>query len=314
MKGDAADQVPSATTVRDGHLDVARLPDFSVVIATLGGPTLSETVECLLASECTPREILICIPEQERSRVDGLQAVPRVRIISTRARGQVVQRAAGFAEATGELVLQCDDDVSFPPSVIGSLIGSLVALGRRHVVGPVFCCSTSRAPLGHFAIGLRGSFANLYFHLAAGLPWGKGRLGRFSSTTCAISVDPAHVDGAVVDVDWLAGGFVLGWKEDLIGVDFYPFPGKAYCEDLLHARERARMGLAHHVVIPARVFIEAPPENPDIAELKRELLARYRISRRIGASAGAAATFLLLEGIRRLVKATLRGVRPSKRP
>jgi hypothetical protein len=274
---------------------------YSVVVATLGGPTLPATVACLQASGWAPSEILICIPAAEQHRADNVQGMSGVRIVPTGVRGQVAQRAAGFAEADCELVLQCDDDVHFDPAVPGLLRDALLALGRRNVVGPVFCHPVSGAPVARHATGLRGLVANLYFWLIAGLPWGKRRMGRFSATTCAISVDPAHAAAPVVACDWLAGGFVLGWRDELVRTDFYPFRGKAYCEDLLHARERAALGVKHHVVVGARVLTEPNPHTPGIAELKREFAARYRISRRFGASVVAAVAFLGAEGLRRLL-------------
>ncbi len=278
-----------------------RIPDYTVVIATLGGPTLPTTVSCLQASDWAPSEIILCIPESEQHCADSVRGVPSVHIVPTAVRGQVAQRAVGFAQAASELVLQCDDDVHFDTSVPGLLRDALLAIGRRSVVGPVFYNPASGAPIARYATGMRGRAGDVYFWLLAGLPWGKQRMGRFSSTTCAISVDPAHADAPVVESDWLAGGFVLGWREDLVRTNFYPFAGKAYCEDVLHARERAALGVKHHVVVAARVFTEPSPHATTFAELKREFGVRYRISRRIGASAVSAAVFLGFEGLRRLL-------------
>lgn len=38
------------------------------------------------------------------------------------------------------------------------------------------------------------------------------------------------------EVEWLPGGCVLHHRENLILEDFYPFVGKAFAEDLFHAR------------------------------------------------------------------------------
>ena len=37
------------------------------------------------------------------------------------------------------------------------------------------------------------------------------------------------------NVEWLPGGCILFRKEDLIEKNFYPYKGKAYCEDILHS-------------------------------------------------------------------------------
>ena len=49
---------------------------------------------------------------------------------------------------------------------------------------------------------------------------------------------------------------MLSAKEDLFSHAFYPFPGKAYCEDIIHSHHRTVQGTAMYVDITARCDIE----------------------------------------------------------
>ena len=55
---------------------------LSVVIATLGGETLADTISYLNSGEKFPTEILICIPEEESSCAESL-SMKNVKIIKT---------------------------------------------------------------------------------------------------------------------------------------------------------------------------------------------------------------------------------------
>ena len=44
-----------------------------------------------------------------------------------------------------------------------------------------------------------------------------------------------NVDENIFELDWLPGGCIMHHKKNLILHNFYPFPGKAYAEDLIHS-------------------------------------------------------------------------------
>src|ERR1700753_3022901 len=85
---------------------------ISVVIATLGGDSLSGTIASLMNGSKPPAEILICIPAAHAGKVSAL-ASDVVKIIPTEVKGQVKQRAFGFTQAKYPLVMQLDDDILF---------------------------------------------------------------------------------------------------------------------------------------------------------------------------------------------------------
>lgn len=277
-------------------------PAYSVVIATLGGPTLQQTLNSINSSSVIPKEILICIPPNEKNNVVHLEG-GNIKILITKTRGQVAQRAEGFEHSTSNVIIQMDDDIVFKSTVIKNLITLLLQLGPKHVVGPVFCDEVNHKPIARFNIGLKGFFKNLYFTCVAGLPWGLQRMGAYSVRTCAISVDPEFAKKPLHAVQWLAGGFVIGLREDLILDNFYPLAGKAYCEDLLHAQYRNKKGVQH--MVASQVMVNTKPQGDHItlSELKRELKVRHLIAKKLGANSISTSFFLNVEMLRRRFRA-----------
>lgn len=279
-------------------------PKLTVVIATLGGQALSRTLESIERSTVVPHEVLICVPDAERENVRRLEC-GNVKVLITKSRGQVAQRAEGFLAAGGDLVLQMDDDVVFDPNAIHTTVQYLLKLGPKHVVGPVFCDDVNHQPIGRFTLGVSGIWKNLYFTLIGGLPWGKRRMGAYSPRTCAISVDPAAVEKSLYPVQWLAGGFVLGYREDLVFDNFFPLRGKAYCEDLLHAQYRHQKGIQH--MVATQVMVSTKPQDDQVTheELEREFRARRVIAQHLGATSYGFMVFRGFEFLRRVLKAKL---------
>jgi glycosyltransferase involved in cell wall biosynthesis len=200
----------------------------SVVIATLGGAALARTIEQLNRGTVVPAEILICIPEAEASRVSSLN-VANVRVVVTPCRGQVAQRAYGFSQVTSPWVLQVDDDIFLEPDCLEKLLGCLTGL-RLAAVGPTMVDFQTGQP-SRFMRPRAGSFANrLLFRVVNGADgYQPGRISK-SGVNMALADDgrPPY------EVDWLPGGCMLHARENLVLKAFYPFPGKAYSEDLFH--------------------------------------------------------------------------------
>src|SRR5690349_16548237 len=97
---------PSGSSA-SADMSAAGTRPLSVVIATLGGGTIPETIAGLNRGDHPPAEILICIPEREADRARHLQG-GNVRVVVTSVRGQVAQRAEGFKQATQPFVMQLD--------------------------------------------------------------------------------------------------------------------------------------------------------------------------------------------------------------
>ena len=242
---------------------------LSVVIPTLGGECLKETIEQLNRGSVVPAEILVCIPEREAPRTAGLD-MPNVKVIVTKCRGQVPQRAIGFQSAAYDLVMQLDDDIHVEPDAVASMHRSLTESGPRAAVAANLI-GTSAAPFA----GMNRKMMRLFYFLVNGRDG--YRTGTVSKAGTEISVTADDAGAGAIDVEWMPGGCVMHWRENLIKDNFFPYPGKAYCEDLLHSHLLAEKGISLKLDLGARCFFNSfPTASFGPVEFIRNLRGDYR--------------------------------------
>lgn len=246
----------------------------SVIVPTLGGDCLRGTIEQLNCGTIVPTEILVCIPEEEAFRVAHL-SFPNVRILKTSCRGQVAQRAIGFQQAQQPLVLQLDDDVMLQENSLQVLANTLYSLGHGNALAPVYYDTATGRCIHELFGGGQGFLRNLYYSVVCGSSWGVKRMGTVTAAGLSFGVDGAHCGEKPFDVQWLPGGCVLCFREDLITENFFPYPGKAYCEDLIHSFLRIKHGVQHRVLAKAKCLIDMP--EPELA--RPSILAQRKAPR-----------------------------------
>ena len=134
------------------------------------------------------------------------------------------------------------------------------------------------------------------------MPFGKNRMGCLSTINVTSSIDPQFFCCDIVRTQWLAGGCVLGYKEDLIIDNFYPASGKAYSEDCLHSYLRTQLGITHNVIIPARAAIENPINAFNWTEFSREMQVRIIIVKIMKGNVFRKIVYIFSETIRRLFR------------
>ena len=204
---------------------------ITVVIATLGGGSLASTVESLNGGTVVPSEILVCIPIEDAWRVNGLHHA-NVRILKTDFRGQVAQRIFGFQNAVSDLVMQMDDDLLVAPDCMEHLVETLLLLGPKVAVAPALIEERSGKSV-YRKPQRNGALSRFYYWLMNGSDgYSPGRIDKSGSS---VGVDPSVSDAKLYDVEWLAGGCVLHFKGNLVLENFWPLPGKAFYEDVVHS-------------------------------------------------------------------------------
>ncbi len=245
----------------------------SVVMATLGGETVNKTIASLNEGTIVPNEILICIPEKEAC---NLIEIPfdNVRVVVTQCRGQVAQRAFGFKNVKNKMVLQIDDDILFEDKTLESLVLALDNFGKNNVVAPLYFNFGSGRCLHEYKVGFLGFIKSFYAYLVCDALWGKKRMGALTSLGIGYGVDGDFFTQDTVLVDWVPGGCVLSYDEDLIKENFFPFKGKAYSEDIIHSILRKEKGIFHHVVRTARCKTNSQPIILDAQMLIDDMMAR----------------------------------------
>ena len=245
---------------------------ISVVIATLGGDVLKNTIALLNQGEAVPSEILICIPEALSANAECIAMISNVHIIKTPCRGQVAQRAFGLRMASCTYVMQFDDDVILPPDTLEALLEALLSKGVGNVVAPFFRIYPSGEEGTQPAKGFSGFLRNWYASLVCGAPFGNERFGKISSSGIGFGVLMTSNTQRTVESEWLPGGVSLCHKVDLITYDYYPFQGKAFSEDLIHSILWGRQGCRLWTVMTASAMIDVTIESFDW----KSVAARYR--------------------------------------
>jgi hypothetical protein len=223
---------------------------LSVVIATLGGDTLSGTIEQLNRGTVVPTEILICIPEQESPRVENL-VFRNVKIIRTVCRGQVAQRTFGFQLTRYEFVLQLDDDLLVDKHCVEKLLNTIIAYGGRVAAAPALLQANNG--LSCYREPENRSLLRIYYWIVNGR---RGyEPGIITKAGTSIGVDPALTHKVITEVEWIPGGCVMHHRNNLILDNYYLFDGKAYCEDLFHSYYLSQKGLKLFVNTAARCYV-----------------------------------------------------------
>lgn len=272
----------------------------SVVIPTLGGESLLGTIKQLNRGFLVPAEILICIPAEEAFSVSSL-SFPNVRIIRTDCRGQVAQRAIGFRQAQHPMVLQLDDDIIVHEGSLQLLVKALENLGPGNAVAPVYFDLATGNCLHKVKTGLSG-FLNSFTHsLFCGAPWGANRMGVITKVGINYGVDLAYCTLNPFETMWLSGGCVLCFKEDLITESFYPYPGKAYGEDIFHSLLRSQRGIRHWVIPDTKCFTDMPESNLNQHAIQAENRARRHYLKLMGGSGWRLFLFELVKGLKRKI-------------
>jgi glycosyltransferase involved in cell wall biosynthesis len=209
------------------NLDVEAV---SVVIATLGSPDLGKTISSLRNGTLPPKEILICIPEKEAGKAMNLQS-DDVRIVVTACRGQVAQRVEGFKQVECDFVLQMDDDVIVSHNLVENLVTVLKSRAEKSVAAPGYFDLKSGNSLHRKPI-MGASYRTYLFLINGNINYIEGSV---THAGLNFGVDTTLIEQDFLEVEWVPGGCLMHKKENLIVDNFFPFTGKAYCEDLIQS-------------------------------------------------------------------------------
>lgn len=282
-------------------VEKTQLHSISVVIPTLGGDCLLGTIAQINRGSVVPDEILVCIPEAEAPRVASL-AIPNVSVVVTPCRGQVAQRAIGFERAQYPMVLQLDDDITLHQESLKALADALCTLGKGSAVAPVYYEVATGHCIHELAKGgARGFLRDLYYSAFCGAPWGAQRMGAVTSVGLCFGVDGRYCGKVPYATQWLPGGCVLCFRENLIKEKFYPYPGKAYSEDLIHSFLRNTHGIRQWVIPGARCIIDSPEPELSPSAISAQQNARHYFVKLSGGSAWRSALYESLSALRRFL-------------
>ncbi len=228
---------------------------ISVVIATLGGEILKNTIISINSGTIKPSEIIICIPQDCVSSLEDYDD-ENVVIVKTIRRGQVFQRVTGFKKAKNDIVMQLDDDILLDKYCIENMLKALNIKGRKAVVAPSYFCDESKNSV-YRQLNNRKLLIKLYYWLINGSDGYKP--GEVSLSGVNFGAESFDCKDDICEVEWLAGGCAIHYKENLVLDNYYPFDGKAYGEDLIHSYLLKKNGCSLFINTKAHCWIETVP-------------------------------------------------------
>ena len=255
-----------------------KLDNLSIVITTLGTNDLVNLIECIYKDldVNSDFEILITIPKDKKISFSPHQ-YKNLKIISTYFPGQVNQRTLGFKSTSKDYVLQIDDDVEISSENIFNLIQKLNNLDINSAISPVFFNKYNK---NKCIYELKNSnlillLKNILTYIICKSKWGIKRSGTLTILGTNYGVDYNSFNNKkIMEVDWLPGGCILHNKSNLHTYDYYPFKGKAYCEDLIHSSILKKNNIKLYVCKDAICYTDLPLFPNDRSE-KIKFLRAY---------------------------------------
>ena len=202
--------------------------DFSLVIPTLYGTELEETLIQIHQGTCIPSEIIIVIPSEFQKNIDGLKKYNNIIILGVDFRGQVRQRIFGFKQASYDIVIQLDDDIFVDPNCFENLIETIQNSDEQIAVAPLFKFNDSKKSC--YNIDSKWFLLNRIIHGSNYL-----KSGKITAAGFPIGIFHDEGDNRLFESDWVPGGCLAHKKCNLILENYYPFNGKAYFEDVYHS-------------------------------------------------------------------------------
>ncbi len=211
------------------------LNTVSIVIPTIGRENLKLTLNSIRFSNYEVKEVILVIPKKfdfyfELSDFEDLKLI----ILKTEKSGQVYQRVEGFKIATGDFILQLDDDIEFDNNLIRNLVKRIQILPEKSSIAPLLTNikgeSVYRKSFTKFS---RLFYALFYFDFSLK----EGSINHFGKS---IGIETKN---RIFEVDWLPGGCLIHKRSNLILEDYFPFQTKAFMEDLFHSYYLKRKGI-----------------------------------------------------------------------
>ena len=247
---------------------------LSVVIPTLGGIQLKDTIAALQNSSIQPMEIILCMPDSNELLVD-IELFDNIKIIRTKKKAQVYQRVTGFIAAKGDFVLQLDDRVIVKNDAIEKLVYCLKGLDEKSAV----TAAMLKEGTDQSAYSRKNN--NIIRKLSDWILNGKigYKPGFITLSGLAFGFNFIDKTQDKIETEWLPGGCILHRSENLITQDYFPFVGKAYAEDLIHSHLLRESGVKLYVCNNAIIYLRVIPYPDSIIELYRQYRAtKYFVS------------------------------------
>ena len=243
---------------------------ISVIIPTLGDRDLIPTLNSLQNSSIDIDEIIISVPKNNTLSKRMLSNNNNVLVHSSIYKGQVLQRIEGFKIAKNEVVVQLDDDIILDTNCLSQMLEFILS-HRKSSISAHFHDIISKKSI--YSKEENIGFSNFFFlselKYLGNKIYNKIKNGSNVNQNGDISISGfetypnmrEHKEPFISG--WIPGGCVMHYKSNLVLSNFFPFVGKAYCEDLYHsiALKKNNIQLYYHPSAKAYLKIESVKSN-----------------------------------------------------
>lgn len=261
---------------------------ISVVIATIGDRNLIPTIKSLNSSSIKIDEIIISTPYDVKLDLGLLKVFSNIVIHKSKFKGQVAQRIEGFKRSTNNYVLQLDDDIIVERYCI-ELMYKFIRDNDRSAVSAHFHHITSKRSI--YLKDDNSSTSNYYF--LSELNYLRNRFlnkiynkikndetisqnGNISKS--GFETYPNFEEFKTPFISgWVPGGCMMHHKDNLVLSNFFPFKGKAYCEDLFHSIALKNNNIELYYHINAKAFLQIENIKSNFKIFTKHLKADYAI-------------------------------------
>ena len=178
-------------------------------------------------------KVIISIPpEINKKEVFKKGFINKVNIINAECRGQVKQRYIAYKYCYSELIMHMDDDIILDIPILKNLIQDYSLLPEKSCFAPYLNEYSSKE---NKSLLRRLKDKILFF----------GKSKKYGSVGISSFPIPykRFEKTKYSEVDWIPGGLLLIRKKDCLYYDYFNFPGKAYCEDLIHSQLLKKKGV-----------------------------------------------------------------------
>ena len=204
--------------------------NLSIVIPTLGEAVLFKCLNSIYLNTLLPFEIIIVIPSQYKNRVNKINKLKLVRIIYSPIKGQVFQRILGFKSCKCDYVMQLDSDIILSKDTIYKLLYSMRKFYGKNAISPNLLIPKKLNNRYKYRSKL---FILIKNYIINGSKYSKpGIVTDIGYNTWFLD---SYYNENFYKVEWLPGGCILFNKKSLIKNNYFPFSGRAYCEDVIHS-------------------------------------------------------------------------------
>ena len=229
---------------------------LTVVLATVGEPTIKQTIQSLFDSSIVPNKILLCIPKEKQKKLPCLDQFGKIiEIIPTNESGQVIQRIIGFRASDSKYTLQLDSDIILDKNCIKELISFLEINQQASVSPQTYDAKTFEH---HSYLNPYSSkFSKLDLSLLHFIANGRDGFKPGIISKCGENFGTIREEGPT-KCEWLPGCCVLHRNKNLVLENYFPFKGKAYSEDVLHSHILRMKGIDLYELPSAKALVHFP--------------------------------------------------------